>query len=84
MRRLAWGLTFLGSLMGGVTFLTGFMLAGNADQYTASAAMGLAWAVLPYTCAYACDRWVELGREPVVVKPEPVVVTHAGTLTEVR
>jgi hypothetical protein len=52
---LFWGLTILGSIIGGVTFFWEMATATGAPQQ-AAAAMGIAWAVLPYCCARAVSE----------------------------
>lgn len=57
--RIVYLLPALGAIIGGVEFLFGFAQARSAPQQGASAAMAVAWAVLPYVFARAVAEMVE-------------------------
>jgi sugar phosphate permease len=53
MQKIFWILTILGSALGALTALVGVMTAKGAPQEAAAAAVGLAFAVIPYCLARA-------------------------------
>jgi sugar phosphate permease len=51
-----WIVTIIGSVLGGLTFLAGIVAANGAPQEAAAAAMGVAFAVIPYCLARAVSE----------------------------
>ena len=56
-----WGLTLLGSLLGGVILVIGVFTANGAPQEAAAAAIALGCAVIPYCVARAISELTRLG-----------------------
>jgi sugar phosphate permease len=56
MQKLLWILTIIGSLIGGLIVLVGVLGATGSPQEAAAAAMGLAFAVIPYCIARAVSE----------------------------
>lgn len=82
MYRFSYIFVLIGALIGGWELLNTFAFAESAPQQGAGAAMALAWAVLPYIFARACEKvggvtisealerqWRREQGEAVVVKP---------------
>lgn len=53
MAKFMWVVTIIMSLIGAIIGFTGMHTATSAPQEAAAAAMGLAWAVIPYCIARA-------------------------------
>lgn len=53
MQKILWVVTVLGSALGALTALVGVMAANGAPQEAAAAAVGIAFAVIPYCLARA-------------------------------
>ncbi|MBC3421781.1 hypothetical protein [Pseudomonas sp. RW3S2] len=53
MAKFMWVVTIIMSLIGAIIGFTGMHAATSAPQEAAAAAMGLAWAVIPYCIAKA-------------------------------
>lgn len=68
MRLFTWYLSAFGALLGSLLFMIGFSVAQTSPEYTASAALGLVCAGIPYALATACDRIAELKRATAGVK----------------
>ena len=68
LRIIVWLLAIVGAGMGTVTFIEMQVLADSAPQQAAGAAMAVAWAVLPYVVARACDRIAVIWRERTDLK----------------
>jgi hypothetical protein len=56
MHSFSWGLTMLGSLIGGVVFFFALLTSNGAPQEAAGAALAIGFAVLPYVFARAFDE----------------------------
>lgn len=56
MARLLWVLTILGSLFGGLFVFFALTLSNGAPQEAAGAAIGIAFAVIPYCLARAVSE----------------------------
>lgn len=56
MKKSLWILTIIGSLLGGLMALIGLFAANSAPQEAAAAAMGIAFAVIPYCLARAASE----------------------------
>lgn len=56
MKNVLWALTIIGSLLGGLTTLVGVVAAKGAPQEAAAAAIGVAFAVIPYCLARAASE----------------------------
>jgi hypothetical protein len=53
-----WLIAFIGSILGGLTALIWLLQADGPVQQTAAAAVGLAWAVIPYCLARAASEFL--------------------------
>ncbi len=56
MKKLLWVLTIIGSVIGGLIVCAGVLGASGAPQEAAAAAMGVAFAVIPYCLARAVSE----------------------------
>ena len=56
MKKFLWKLSALGSVLGGLVALIGVTAANGAPQEAAAAAMGIAFAVIPYCLARAASE----------------------------
>lgn len=56
MKKFLWILTAIGSVLGGLVALIGVTAANGAPQEAAAAAMGIAFAVIPYCLARAASE----------------------------
>jgi len=59
VRHFFWALAALGTILGGLDFITTIGAPG-APQQAAAAAMALCWAIFPYIFARAADEMVRL------------------------
>lgn len=64
--RIFYLLPALGAVIGGLEFVSGFAAARSAPQQAASAAMAVAWAVLPYVFARAMVEMTERAPAPAI------------------
>ena len=56
MEKFLWILAIIGSILGGLIALIGVAAASGAPQEAAAAAMGVAFAVIPYCLARAASE----------------------------
>ena len=56
MTKFLWGLTLIGSILGGIVVLLGVLGANGAPQEAAAAAIGVSLAVVPYCLARAASE----------------------------
>lgn len=63
MKKILWIITIIGSILGALTFFVGIAGANGRQQDAASAAMGLAFAVIPYCLARAVSE-ISNGNKP--------------------
>jgi sugar phosphate permease len=56
MGKFLWVLTAIGSVLGGLVVIIGVIAAHSAPQEAAAAAMGIAFAVIPYCLARATSE----------------------------
>lgn len=56
MKKALWIITIIGSILGALTAFAGVAGANGAPQEAAAAAMGLAFAVIPYCLARAASE----------------------------
>jgi hypothetical protein len=56
MKKFLWILTAIGSVLGSLVALIGVAAANGAPQEAAAAAMGIAFAVIPYCLARAASE----------------------------
>lgn len=56
MKTFAWIMVIIGSILGGLGTLLGILTANGAPQQAAAAAMGVAFAVIPYCFARAVQE----------------------------
>jgi len=56
MKKFLWVLTAIGSVLGGLVVLIGVTAAKGAPQEAAAAAIGIAFAVIPYCLARAASE----------------------------
>lgn len=56
MKKYLWILTAIGSVLGGLVGLVGVTAARGAPQEAAAAAIGIAFAVIPYCLARAASE----------------------------
>ena len=57
MKKFLWMLTILGSALGGAVAIIGVSASRGAPQEAAAAAMGIAFAVIPYCLARASSEF---------------------------
>jgi len=53
MKNILWAFVIIGSIFGGLTAFIGVVASSGAPQEAAAAAMGMAFAVIPYCLAKA-------------------------------
>ena len=74
--RFLWAVTIIGSVLGGLTIIFGLAGAEGAPQEAAAAAIGVAFAVIPYCLARAVSEMgskaVEQATVPKKDDPGPV------------
>lgn len=63
MKKFLWVLTAIGSVLGVLTVVFGVMGAKGAPQEAAAAAIGIAFAVLPYCLARAASEISQMNAE---------------------
>lgn len=56
MKKILWILTAIGSVLGGLLAFVGVAVAKGSPQEAASAAIGIAFAVIPYCLARAASE----------------------------
>ncbi len=57
MKKFLWITTAIFSVLGGLTVIVGISAANGAPQEAAAAAMGIAFAVIPYCLAKAVSEY---------------------------
>ena len=60
MKKFLWVLVIIGSMLGGAAFMIGVPSAEGAPQEAAAAAIGIAFAVIPYCLARAVSEMGKL------------------------
>jgi hypothetical protein len=63
MRTFAWVVTIVSSCFGALFATVGVLAANGAPQEAASAAIGIAFAVIPYCVSRAISEIVKINRE---------------------
>jgi len=57
MKKILWAITAIGAILGALTAVGGVMAANGAPQEAAAAAVGVAFAVIPYCLAKAVSEY---------------------------